>query len=1093
MQYGTYGIYEGGAVTLDNVQAGIRVAPAILKTQDGRKMGFGQDGRFVRVHFHQAVAGFAWESNRPTSFDAPVYSLELPDDAGFAYLAFDTVETTDVVIIGAPATGYVIFGKVSWPANANTIADLTLDFTERQESRVLDAYDPLNATELYDAGMRFGDAQFNGPLISFAVQSEVLQGEALAKNSDAFAYVVVKPTDVVNVNTTLTIEPIRVVLRKVVDDLPLFRAIRTKAPFVFTFDVTGIPGQRIYVWVDTTTGEVFADTLYTPAPDIGTVLVAYGDVPFGATTLADVHFILASEVAESSAQAGTSIVIQDLTKPAGFVKPFVATPSSTIQKALLLEDNVAVVRGVEYRCPQTQVLLPDAGLTVGRLDLVFAEFYRTVEPAPPTDGSFYLHVPGVGYVVARMRYTIAANVSYADANDLLLDAAVTAIGGGNFVRRPGGEFASPFLLAHETESYALPVALVYRYSQKPFAYDAIDGGGTGPGNVPTRPDGKRHNFLHRDELEVVAPVQMPANVPAVLGAALGAILKGQHPNKLGAAPQVVGYHSARPLQVDAIAPAAMGDAHVLSAPDGVRREWTADPQPYWLGTTFEADLDGVSTFHNYEDGAKALTLNAPQDARLYLGGVGGDQPVAALVWVDTGAPVVLTGPWAVGLDQKSASATLDTADANYDASGTVSLSFAVIQDAIHYPSETPAQLLLAKLNGSDYMLATPDPRPVALTSATATLEPVGGQNRGSALSIVVTVTGVGTSQVVVPAVIDSHLVLGVRSASKAADASPLGIKTVELGSPDLAVTFTSAIANGEDVNLELVLAGRFANVRPQNRHLGDFATAGFFTASIDGGQAVVRVALPHNHVLRSVLGFTHQAAGPLVYGVYVDGYLYPCTPSGFDRNLVTLALALSLADYATLPLAQQAKWTLDVGGTFYTLAAGTYQIALPLTWSDALATTDTFVVGYSYDGLPFSPAPVGETFEILARGYVLATDSSIANHGTHYTSPATERLPLVRGKVKGVGVSSPQTSMVDPLGVRLAGLIPFEGTTFAVDGGIDFGMGIPAPDAGVLAWIALVKWGRAARVFCYVTEGNAFAVEQPPQAFVSYPVANFVE
>jgi hypothetical protein len=54
-------------------------------------------------------------------------------------------------------------------------------------------------------------------------------------------------------------------------------------------------------------------------------------------------------------------------------------------------------------------------------------------------------------------------------------------------------------------------------------------------------------------------------------------------------------------------------------------------------------------------------------------------------------------------------------------------------------------------------------------------------------------------------------------------------------------------------------------------------------------------------------------------------------------------------------------------------------------------------------------------------------------------------------------------------------------------------MGIPAPDAGVLAWIALVKWGRAARVFCYVTEGNAFAVEQPPQAFVSYPVANFVE
>lgn len=1092
MQVGTYGVFHGGAVTIDTVQAGIDIDPLTLRAMDGRNLGFGAPGRKVLVSFNQPTSPFDFTVLRPSPLDAPIYNLFISANAGFAYIAFDTLVTNDVTVIATPTTGFIILTKVSWGAGATALTDLTLDTTDRQESRLISSANPLSPMDLYTAGMRFGDTEFNRPLISFAILSEVLQGEAIAKNSDNFAFVVAGPSDVVGSGSTLTVDPIRVVLRNSVPPDTFYTVIETKTVFTFTYTVSTILGDRIYIWVDPATGTVFSGTTYNPSMG---VLVGYGDVPFSATGLQDVPFVLASQVADANTQSGTSVTIQNLTLASGFVHKMNATTSLSVQKSLLMPLNVAIINGVEYNVPTQQIIFPDAQLTGERLDLLFAEFYRSVDPSPPTNGEFYINVPGVGYIVAHTRYVIIPGVPYVDAQNLMLQTGVQGLGGGNFVRDTNGHFTSPYLASADGFSYALPVALVSRFNQAPFAHTNLDGGGLTGGGASTRPDGKKHNFIHSDEVEISAPVTelQGFNYAAVFGKIMQAILQGQHPNKMGKSTQQPNFYSKQPLQFDAMSSTSVPGANLLSALDGARREWSADPQPYWLGTNFQNGLDATGVFYSYEDGAKTLIITAPLDATLYLGGIGGTQPVVQLLWADSGLPVQLTGLWSVGLDSTSATGVLNTGAPGYEPSGTITVSFSVVQQPVHFLGNTPSQVYSTTLNGSNFYAASSTPATFTFATLPATLSQVGPQNKCDALSVQLIVLGNGSSQFTVPSTIGGANVIGVRDVTDVSSSLIVGIKTIQLGSPNHTVVLTSAITSGNQLQLTVLLDGSLCNVTPANRALSDFAQSTLNAWTVNGGAATFGLVSPSNRVLRGLFSFARAISSPLVQGAYLDGYLYPVTVTGFDRNYLQVNLTLTPTDYAALSPTQQAKWQLDLVHNYYYLVTGTYSLEFALLWSSALLQTDQFETIYAYNGLPFSPIAGGEAFDILQRGYIIASNSSIGNMSASYTAPLAERFPLVRGTVQGLGVPVPETTLSDPTLMQLSGWIPFEGLTFSVDGSVDFGLGISVPGAGFMVWAALVKDGHYFKILAYVVQDNAFSISDPAKAFVSYCDANYVE
>jgi hypothetical protein len=1088
MQVGSYGVFHGGNVTINTLQTGIDVTAMTVRTEDGRNLGFGAPGRKVVVQFGQLQSPFSFSATRPSPLDAPIYTLLISAQAGHAFVAFDAAVTNDITLIAEPTTGFIVLAKVSWPAGATALQQLSLSFDERQVSRLLTSYNPLDAQDLYTAGMRFGDAEFNKPLIAFSVLGEVLQGEVVARNSDEFNFVVARASDIEGSGPTLTVHPVRVLRRYLTPQGVAYTVIETKTDYTFTYDVPAIIGERIYIWVNPASGEVEAGLAYIPGAGI---LVAYGDVPFGATGLQVVRWVLASQTTDSNPQSGTSIVVQNMTLPSGFVRPVRVSTSALVQKYLLLHQNVAVVDGVEYNIPEQPVSFPDAPTTDGRLDLLFVELYRRVEPSPPVNGEFFQAVPGGGYIVARARLVVVPGVQYADAQVLMLQPNITGLGGGTFARAADGHFFSSYADAADGKSYALPLALVYRFNQAPFADTNLTGGA-----AATRPDGKQHNFIHMDEVELPGPVlrQHGLNHAAAFGRALQAILRGAHPNKLGAATQLPWYRSKRPVQLDALAGTVLAGAHMFGAPDGARRDWSAASAVYWVGANFVANLDATGPVIAFEDGTRALTLNAPSGANLFLGGAGGVQPVVQLVWVSTGQPVQLTGPWTVGADAVSAVGTVDASAATFQAAGLISVSFAATQRPEAFLSNVPSQILEVTLNGAPLNAATPGPaQNFTFNSLPAQLRPVGPVDACGAFTVNLVAVADGTSLLSVPAEIGGVAVIGVRSVVRVADDAVLGIKTVQLGGANHSVVLTAAVAAGDEARLELLMAGRVCNIIPENRAVTDFAEAVLHSTTVLGERPVYGVALPEGRVLRGVYNFVRVANSATVQGAFLDGYLYPATVTGVDRNFVQVNLTLSAADFAALPVTQQGKWQLDPVQGYYILNAGSFNLQLAILWSAALAPTDQLRILYAYASHPFAPIAGGEQFELLHRGLVIASNSSAANRSPNYFAPLAEKLPGVKGAVLGLGAADPETVFNDPVTLQSRGLLPVEGTQFGIDGSVDFGLGVGTPGAGFLAWACLVKDQRNVRVLAYVSQDNAFSISDPAKAFVTYCDANYVE
>lgn len=1079
---GTYGIFGGGSVALNAAASRIDIGATLLSTLDGQNVGFGKGGRQVRVRF--GAPEFNFSIDRPSDLDSPLYTMDVETAAGFGYIVFDPVVAGDLIVTRAPSPSAVIFCRVDWPAGATSMSQLVVSYDERHESRVMAARNPMEAEDLYANGEDFGDVGFNAPLVSMSILSQVLESELRARSGDKLEVVLASRAHLVRGADTLTVKPLEVAIRDRDGGADVYRLINTRQDATFVYDVPTLPASsRIYVWIDRVGGTVGSGLAYDPEDG---VLAAYGDVPPGAATMQDVIFTLASEVSPSSAQSGAEVERLRVSSTSGFVSPVAVRPVSQPNR-VRFDGGMAVVNGIQVTAPSEDVALPAAPVSGSRLDLIFLEVYRVVEASPPGDGSFYVALSGVGYLVNRVKVRVAADVGFQFGypERMMLEPSVMGVGGQGFVPDPAGHFTSPYFdevegeVAYDGFSWAIPLACVFRFNQGAWDLDNPRGG-------VSRPDGKGYELLHADEIMTLAPVVAleGRNYEAIFGAAFASIVRGTEPTAFERGLMDPLYFSKRPLQVDRVAQSGAGP--LLASPDGLRRQWSAKPEPYAVGASFAVNADKVTDPLLYEDGARRVTIKAPAGGKLLL--VDG-QPKAEALWADTGAPVTLTA-WSGG---DATVATADVTDAR--TTGTISLTFWVIQEADSFLSRVPERFWMT-LNGEDVEGAEAGAPPAVIAdgSTSRIVTPFGSRFKADATQFLTSVVSTGTDSVNIPTFVPingvSRQVLGVVEATL--DGAQLPIKAVRLGDLAHAVQFPYAVATGAVVGLKLALAGRAVSLKGKNLAIDEIGEANMHQATVAGGQAEIFVALPDNRVLLGLLGYVADPAQGLIHGAYLDGTLYPVAVEGFDRNLVKLTVALSQEQFDALSAADQANWAGPAGGP-YLLKAGSHQLRIALLWSRTLGAGDALNVIYQHRALPFMPLLADTEFTLVARGRVLASTSSPANAWEDKSAPMSMRFPLLAGERLGAENVTPSTVILDPMDLGQDGELPIEGTAFRLNGALKFHAGVFDPDSGFVAWCALVRVGRYLRVLTYVVEGDTFTVNNPSQAFLSHPLTLAVE
>lgn len=1090
MILGTHGIFSGGELTKNAISTSIDIAPTTLRTEDGRNVGFGKDGRRIQVRFGRPT--FEFLATRPSDLDAPIYALELDNTAGHAFIAFDAEDTHDIVVIPAPQTNFIVFAKVTWTANATSLNNLTLTYVERQESRLLTSPNPIQPGDLYYANMDFSDVAFNAPLMGFGVLAEVLQAELKARSPEGFHVVLVTRDHIEGLGQALTIAPFRVARRYEDAGRDQFAIIDTRVAAAFTCDVALLVGQRIFIYVDPETGAVGSGTSYTESQGY---MVAYADVPVGAAGLQDLRWILASEISQSFAQAGAEIELFRDALPSGFAAPLIITPSVLLPNALEIQEAIAVINGVQFNVPAQSLTLPEAPLLGDRLDLVFIEAYRVIEATPPTDGSFFVPLAGEGFLTTKIRLVIAPGATRSLSDEAMLDVEVQSIGGGAYTRHPLGHFVAAYSSSYDGESWAMPLTYAYRFNRDPWTLGNLTGGGVATGNVPTRPDAKRHDFLHADEVEVLAPILSLTgrNHQATFGKIVDMVLKAEHASMFGQSELVPTYFSKKPVQVDAVDGTPTPGVRTLSAPDQFRRQWSAAPRSYWVGTNFYPGQDKTNELITYEDGSRTLTLKSPDGGALYTGTLG-TQPSVEMFWVETGLPVAITGSWNLGVQDQAASCVLNSAASGYDPLGLISVSFEVIQAAEDYLTRPATRMLKALINGQPVIHA--DSTQIMHQETTpgnllATITPIGNVKKADALVVEKIVTGTGTNILLVPEVIEGREVLGVIDA-EVVGVGAASIRTYRREVVNHELELGAAVTSGVQVKLHIALGGKIINHAPKHLEIGEMGQSLIYETVIDGGAASYLFALPNNRVMLGCFSFVKQPLTNAVHGVYVNNRLYPATITGFSRNLVKVDLTISQTEYLALPLGDQADWAYHVGTAVYRLVAGAFSLKLGMLWSDPLTAVQDLALVYQHAAMPFLPVSGGEVFDLVYRGLLLSSSSSVANDQGNYVSPVAERFPVVAGTRLGPA-TGPTTSMVDIQSVGQLAQWPFDGIHFEIDGGIEFATGVGTLGAGFVVWLALVKVNRHLRLLAYVETGTTMQIESDARAFLSYPISQFVE
>lgn len=1127
---GNHGIFNGGSVTLDAQANAIRISPVILRTRSGDNVGFGSPGRSISVHF--GVSSFGFAASFPSDLEAPVYALYIDSLAGQAHVCYDHGVERDIVVTRTPSDAMTVFATISWPAATTEMSGISVSYADRQETRLIEAGDPIAADELYSSGMDFSDVSFNQPLISMSVLSQVLQGELSSRSGDSFSVVLAKRQDITTTADTVTLGPVEIVTRSIEAGGIKYRLINTKEDFTKTFDdpIATYRGKTIFLYALPETGAPGCDLIQPP----GSILIAKGLVRESHTSIADVRFEIASEISQSNAQTGSQQAIYRDSLGTGFVGP-VHLSVSEDGLNFVLDPSTVLARGVYCSTPALTVPIGStADVTHGaRYDLLYLEVSQYIAGAPPTDGQSFIPLSGVGYVVAEAQMKLAKNLSSANVclglpEALMMDEAVTSKSGAGFSYTPehGWTFIGEDrdINSYSGMTFGIPLALISRFNALPWSSENLEGGCV-VGGQPTRPDGKRNDQVHHDEMWVIAP-QVSINgvdLERLMQQSVRALLRGGELH--GASFQMSPMVSRFPTHVDLITEYMDSSANRftwIGKPDGRRMEFSALPHPYRVGEAFDntgdsGDDNKIFTTNDDADDPDYTTVmvEAPAGAKLTLTA---DRQPRVLLTDSNGLAVPTKERWSTLDDAKRAQAKIPK-----NAATRVYGSVEVLQDGYSHLSFHPQkihQCLInstlvdhadigqerkeTKQNGNTYEWTIEDNRAEAVRveipyvgngGRTITLSKLksDGRNVIGVLHAKVVVAGGGTRLV------------GVRSARLSANS-----QTVE------EVILQEEVQNGTTVYLACALEGR--RVRMDAKHAGVLGVSNSLvweTYSAIGTGTTDTYYIPLTGrpldfpapIFES--GFQYLSTerrgasfdSLLKTGVYVDGYMYPATLKNIGHNQVILQLALTQAEYDALALDEIATantWQVGADG-LYRLKRSV-SVNIPMEVSNPLRSSDKLRLVYGYHPTPLFSMSSQVPMEIAHPGRLVASNSSIANNWSHPYAPLAEKLPVVSGPnllftSRLIAPGASNVSMVNPsiLDVGQDKEPPFAGSEMVLDGRFKFHTGVFDKDSGYVAWLCLVKKERWLRLFCYITEGDTMRIGDARQAFMCAPPGNMVE
>lgn len=1126
MQYGNIGLFYGGELTKVRPTNAIHVSAFLVKTTQGMfGVGEATPARSIRVSFNQPEPDFT--ITHLSSYENPVYELRVPASAGEAFVVFDPAKS-EISVVWAPNSTMPIFARLHWDAGATSVDDVTIDYGPRQISRVAESKDPIRPEQYYHNTMDFSDARFNDPLVSFGIMGNVLQGESRARLGSSYAYSTLRGDDIVPGTNSVTFKPFEVFIRERHDGQDVYRHVDTKQEEVLTFPNFAIDWTNctIHVGMHPETGALVADKNIQPRvtladdSEVVAVPLAYVNVPAGAVGMADLQFVVVSDSTGNNLQTGTEVWSHQLAHPSGFVKPFEVTIPEALN-SIQTVDNGLFIQGVLVKADADVVNLGPAPALGDRLDFVYAKVRRVLYPTVPQDGSFYTQLAGSGYAVMQVEFMTVHGVPHNRVDEIMrLPVETFPELGWDPAAEGDGSYTKTDISSFGGRSWAVPVMFLSRFSKDEGYTVATPWGGTG------RPDGKTHDRVHLDEVELCAPVvrlNSAVSDARILGEAMDAVLRGE-PTQM-ARGGVSGYpspFSKHPLQVDALSIDPVPGAHMLTPPNGLRRQWTAQPRPYWMSTSFDVKGnleagDYSNGFAVYDHDARELTLHMPTGTILHLQGGEGGVPEISLRWTHNGLDVVIEPipqeggpalPFVVSSDRKSMTLRLSNAGGSGFPNAETVLRAVVAVKVISlrdtHLKETPAELLRAEWNGAPAIIAN---EMVALDyvqgiAGEHIVMPIGHTEKGEASTLLLRQTAAADTKVFTFATsYEGRAVHGIQQVDLLGeDGRPVSTRAIaqqRFVGGNLEVTLFDTVPANAGIEAHVALAGRIVNVRPDVNGIYEFGEAMMVTGQASGGDihhVVLRApAIPSAGEFATLLGaFAYVNDNDYLntsFGVLVDGEMFPAVVSGFGTNMMTVSLSISAADHGMMK-GNKANWHVAPSGR-YVLNQGV-QFQVPCLLSAALEAGDDFQFFYKGSALGFHPVSSADEFEIVHRGYVIASSDSIANQSDSHLSPIAERFPLTRGGMYAPDIT-PTTSVRDAaLSFEQNGILPMEGTRFKVNGRISMGVYIDTPQSGVVAWIALVRRGHDLHVFTYVIDEGPLLVNNPARAFLSRPLTPYV-
>lgn len=1120
----TVGIFSGGHVTLDVQASAIRIGPTILRSASGENVGFGGPGRVISVHF--GTSSFGFSASFPSDLEAPIYALYLDGTAGQAFICYDHGTERDIVVSRTVSPSMTVLAKAQWPAGASTVNDISLDFSERAETRLIEADDPISAMDLYHSGMDFSDISFNKPLISMSILSQVLQGELSARSGDNFSVVLAKRQDIVALASSVLVKPVRIMMRSLVDGVVRYRLLDTKTDFTFPLSgpMATYHGKVIHVYVDPDTG--IPGCGVSQPPD--TVLVARGLVRDFYNSLAEVRYEIASEINQSNAQTGSQQKIYRESIATGFVGE---VPISISEDGvnISLGESTVIANGVYCSVfPSSVPIGPMDQVTSGcQFDLVYLEVSQYISGSPPTDGQAFIPLSGIGYVVAEAHLKLARgldpmNVCLGMPENLMLDEKVTSRSGANFTYTPDDNWnftgVDTDVNSYSGQTYGIPLALVSRFNSAPWGATNPAGGGLVDGK-PSRPDGKRHDQVHADELWVISPQASVKGVnhEQVMQKALQAILKGGV--LFGVAHQIPYFISRMPTQVDYISEVPNNSSlftHVGSQ-DGKRLEFSALPEPYRIGQIFKlnVDTDG-KVFSLVDRGVPSdytnVSVFAPEGALLSLSE--GGQPRVTLTDQLTGEAIATKSGWNVGFDSRGADAEIPSryignicGSVEIIHNGHESLSFSpkkihqcsIDSNLVDYVDLSHPRIE-TKINGNKYEWAFEKDR---AESARVEISYVGENSNRITLSKAKS-DGRNVIGVLHAKRIDTNgntKILGLHSARLSADNKTVEEVILQEPIPQGTTVYLTCALEG----IRVVLDGKQSGiVRTDHSLVWDGGLWGSPGATLD----TIHIPLTTNPdfdmpLLLSGAKFLSTEKKDSVFDVanktaiYIDGFLYPATLKSIGHTQVTVQIALTQAEYDVSALAGAAtadNWIKGADNLYRLI--GSHYIRLPICVARPLRRSETLRLVYGYHPQPFFQMTNQDEMRIAHPGKILASNSSPSNKWQHPYAPLSERLPVVSGpSANRIAPSASDVSltMVDSLEVGQDKEPPFSGEELVLDGRFKFHAGVFDKDSGYVAWLCLAKKERWLRVFCYLNKDDGMLVKDPGMAFVCTPPGTPVE